>query len=219
MNPEEHRALRELLGAYALGQLTPAEATAVQAHLDGCAECRVELAAIAPLARPLRMVDPDRLGAERPMPPAWLEESILTAIDNEPRRRRPIGRRLVAAAAVVVIGAGGAALGYGLAPKPPEIPLEPVSVAVADPAVRSTADVVPHTWGMEIKLTATGFADGQTYRVVVVTADGRAAPAGEFIGTGDREMHCNLNSSVLRPDATAFRVLDDRGRNVASGNL
>lgn len=72
---------------------------------------------------------------------------------------------------------------------------------------------------MEIKLTATGFADGETYRVVVVTADGRTAPAGEFIGTGDREMHCNLNSSVLRPDATAFRVLDDRGRNVASGGL
>nr|WP_202893665.1 zf-HC2 domain-containing protein [Kribbella italica] len=211
--------MRELLGTYALGQLTPAEVTRVRAHLDGCPECRAELAAIAPLAEPLRMVDPDRLGAELPAPPAWLEESILTAIDNEPRRRRPVGRWLVAAAAVVVIGAGGAALGYGLAPKPPEIPLEPVTVAVADPAVRSTADVVPHTWGMEIKLTATGFADGETYRVVVVTADGRTAPAGEFIGTGDREMHCNLNSSVLRPDATAFRVLDDRGRNVASGGL
>ncbi|MEV6283862.1 zf-HC2 domain-containing protein [Kribbella sp. NPDC051770] len=219
MNPEEHRALREQLGAYALGQLTPAEVTAVRAHLDGCPECRAELAAIAPLAEPLRLVDADRVSAEPAAPPAALEASILAAIGSEPRRRRPIGRWLVAAAAVVVVGAGGVGIGYGLAPKPPEIPLEPVAVAVADPAVHSTADVVPHTWGMEIKLTATGFASGRTYRVVVVTADGRTAPAGEFIGTGNREMLCNLNSSVLRPDATAFRVLDDRGRNVATAEL
>ncbi|MGC4938189.1 zf-HC2 domain-containing protein [Kribbella sp. DT2] len=218
MNPEEHRAVRESLGAFALGQLTPAEATALQAHLDGCAACRAELASIQPLAGPLRLVDPDRLQSV-PVPPPSLEGSILDAISNEPRSRRAYGRLLIAAGILIAVGAGGVGLGYQLAPKPPEIPLEPVAVAVAVPGVRSTADVVPHTWGMEIKLAATGFAAGHTYRVVVVTADGRTSPAGEFIGTGARELHCNLNSAVLRPDATAFRVVDDQGRNVASATL
>lgn len=72
---------------------------------------------------------------------------------------------------------------------------------------------------MEIKLTATGFAAGQRYRVVVQTADGRETPAGEFIGTGTNEMRCNLNSSVLRNDASGFRVLDQADRTVLTSTL
>ncbi|ADB32969.1 putative transmembrane anti-sigma factor [Kribbella flavida DSM 17836] len=219
MNSTEHRALREQLGAFALGHLPPAERTGLQAHLDGCPDCRAELASIAALAEPLRLADPDRVGAEPAAPPAWLEQSILAAVRTEPRRRRTVGRRMLAAAAVLVIGAGGVALGYESAPRPPHIPLEPVAVAASAPGLRSSADVVPHTWGMEIKLTATGFTTGRTYRVVVVTTDGRTAPAGEFIGIGEREMHCNLNSSVLRPDARQFRVLDPSGRSVVTGTL
>ncbi len=35
-----HRALREALGAYALGHLTQDEADEVRAHLAGCSACR-----------------------------------------------------------------------------------------------------------------------------------------------------------------------------------
>lgn len=220
MNTEEHRNLRELLGAFALGQLAPDDRTAVQAHLDGCADCRAELAPLAALAEPLRAVDPDRLSMAPAAPPPELEQSILSALRAEPRRQRPgRSRWLLAAAAALLIGSAGAGLGYSLAPEPPKIPLEPVPVTVAAAGVRSTADVVPHTWGMEIKLTSTGFEAGRTYRVVVIRDDGRLAPAGEFIGTGAREMQCNLNSSVLRPDAAQFRVLDDRGAVVVSAGL
>ncbi|HEX6130274.1 MAG TPA: zf-HC2 domain-containing protein, partial [Actinomycetota bacterium] len=40
---EACRPFREQLGAMALGHLSDEEATAVRAHLDGCAECRTEL--------------------------------------------------------------------------------------------------------------------------------------------------------------------------------
>ncbi|MEV8372103.1 zf-HC2 domain-containing protein [Kribbella sp. NPDC056861] len=219
MNLDEHRRLRELLGGFALGQLTPAERTAVQAHLDGCAECRAELGAIAPLAAPLKLIDPARLDQAPAGPPDWLETSILTAIKAEPRRIRSKGRWLLAAAAVVVIGGAGIGLGYGLAPDPPKIPLEPVPVTAIAAGVRSTADVVPHTWGMEIKLVGTGYEAGKRYHVVVLDEAGRVAPAGEFIGTGDRRMSCNLNSSVLRPDARSFEVLDDADQVVLRGQV
>ena len=48
-----------------------------------------------------------------------------------------------------------------------------------------------------------------------VLDDGRRYPAGEFVGTGDRPMLCNLSSAVLREDATGFEVRDHRGRVVA----
>ncbi|WBQ07462.1 anti-sigma factor family protein [Kribbella sp. CA-293567] len=219
MNIDEHRRLRELLGAFALDQLSTAERTAVQAHLDGCAACRAELAAIAPLAGPLGLIDPARLDQAPAGPPDWLETSILTAIRAEPRRIRSRGRWLLSAAAAVVIGGAGAAAGYAVAPDPPKIPLEPVQVTAIAAGVRSTAAVVPHTWGMEIKLAGTGFEAGKRYHVVVLDEAGRIAPAGEFIGTGAKSMSCNLNSSVLRPDAAAFEVLDETDQVVLRGQV
>jgi hypothetical protein len=219
VNSEEHRRLRELLGAFALEQLTEAEHTAVQAHLDGCAPCQAELATIGPLAGPLKLVDPARLDRSPDPPPQWLEESVLAAVRAEPRRMRPWHRRLATAAAVLVIGAAGAGLGYQLAPDPPKIPLEPVQVTAVAAGVRSTAQVVPHTWGMEIKLAGTGFDAGKRYHVIVVDSDGGIAQAGEFIGTGTEPMLCNLNSSVLRDDARSFEVLDETDQVVLRGQV
>ncbi|MEU4396798.1 hypothetical protein [Kribbella sp. NPDC023855] len=85
--------------------------------------------------------------------------------------------------------------------------------------VQSTAQVVPHTWGMEIKLAGSGFDAGKRYYVIVVGVDGRVAQAGEFIGTGPKPMLCNLNSSVLRADAKFFEVLDEADRVVLKGQV
>nr|WP_272954791.1 zf-HC2 domain-containing protein [Kribbella sandramycini] len=206
-----------MLGAYALNQLDPAERTAVQAHLDGCAECRAELAVIAPLAGPLRSVDPARLERRPELPPPGLEESILAAIKAEPRP--PRRRWILAAAVLFAVGASGVGIGYVAAPDPPKIPIEPVSVTPIAAGIRSTASVVPHTWGMEIKLAGSGYEPGRRYRVVVLDSDGRTAPAGEFIGTGPAPMVCNLNSSVLRAEARSFEVRDESGRVVLEGQV
>ena len=90
---------------------------------------------------------------------------------------------------------------------------------VSAPAVESTAEVVPHTWGMEIKLTGSGFDPGLAYRVFVRARDGREVSAGEFVGTGPATMHCNLNTSVLWADAVGFRVVDEEGQQVMTSSL
>ncbi len=72
--------------------------------------------------------------------------------------------------------------------------------------MKASAGVVAHTWGVEIKLEATGLRSGSPYAVVVMTRDRRPRSAGAFVGTGDNVMNCNLNSDVLRPDATGFRA-------------
>jgi hypothetical protein len=114
---------------------------------------------------------------------------------------------------------GSLRVGYAIAPKPPELPLEPVAVRVSTPSVESTAEVIPHTWGMEIKLTGSGFDPGMAYRVLVRARDGREVNAGEFVGTWPATMHCNLNTSVLRADAVGFRVVDEDGQEVMTSSL
>ena len=213
---DEHRELREMLGAYALGHLEGPERDRLRAHLDGCAACRAELADIAPLAWRLLPVDADALD-DTPTPPPGLGATVLARVAEEerrrvvPMRRALVRRRVAAAAAVAGIAAAGGTVGWLVRPVPDPPPLEPVAVEAVAPGVQATADLVPHTWGVEVKLTGTGFADGEVYRVAVTDDDGRAVPAGEFVGVGATEMRCNLNSSVLRDDAVAFEVVDADG--------
>lgn len=225
----EHRELRELLGAYALGDATAPEALAVRAHLDGCADCRAQVAALAPLAARLASVDADRLD-DVPVTPPELEDRVFARLRREgAHRSRPGGHPRAAAqlrrrTLLGVAGVAAAAIGFVVAwttkPGPPVGPREPVAVRALDRDVRDlSADVVPHTWGMEIKLVGAGFDAGATYDVNVITASGGVEDAGEFIGVGDVTMDCNLNSSVLRGDATGFEVVDESGDVVVTSSL
>ncbi|MDQ3989396.1 MAG: zf-HC2 domain-containing protein [Actinomycetota bacterium] len=211
-----HRSVRELLGSYALGHLEGSEQITVAAHLDTCVSCRAELAGLTPLAGRLAGVDADRVEGT-PGPPPELADRVLDRVRAERRATRHFPRRgvLVAAAAVVVAGAAGFALGTTR----DGVPLEPVSVQALDADLAAEAGLVPHTWGMEIKLDGTGFDPGTAYRVTVRDEQGREVGAGEFLGTGPSELHCNLNSSVLRDDATGFTVRDDQGTAVLAARL
>lgn len=219
MTADEHRALRDMLGALALGQLSPADEGGLRSHLAGCASCRDELASLRPVVRQLELLAPAAL--QSPVrPPADLAHRVTRAVATAragERRAWYTRIALVAGAAAVAAAVVSALVVRGL--QPDAAPLEPVPVAVAAAGVTASADLVAHTWGTEIKLTATGLEAGATYRVAIVTADGIERSAGEFVGTGARPMLCNLNSGVLRPDAAGFIVVDDSGREVLASDF
>jgi len=224
---ENHRVVRDMLGALSLGHLSASEEAAVRSHLDGCAECRSELAGIAPVAEALSAVDPSWL-SEAPTTPPDLGQRVVTAVATErqqrdrERRRRQILLAAASVLAVLMVGGLGVLIGNRTATEPvaiPAVPIEPVAVTSRQASVDASAGVVAHTWGVEIKLEAVGFRPGASYTAVVKTADGRSRSAGAFVGTGEVTMNCNLNSDVLRPDATGFEVLDEEGRTVLTADL
>ena len=204
---------REQLGAFVLEQLPPEQEPAVRAHVDGCRACRTEVAELRPVAELLRLVNPDRPAGKGSVPP-HLGELVVARVRAERRRRVPRWGGLAAAAVLVAVVSGG----IGWYSGQPPLPLEPVAVQTGA-GVRAQAAVVPHTWGVEIKLTASGFVAGRAYRAVVTDLDGREVSAGTFIGTGGTPMNCNLNSSVPRDDAKRFTVLDDGGEVVLTASL
>lgn len=200
-----------MLGAYTLGQLDYEQRAVVEAHLATCGYCRAELEEIRPVAELLsaargrisvRRDEPDYVP---PLPPR------LVARMRAGRRNRRVALAAAAAAVLLLVGGG---LGYVVGGQSQAVPLETVAVRTVVPGVQASAGLVAHTWGMEVKLVATGFDPGRSYRVTVTDDQGRTVGAGEFVGTGPQEMRCNLNSSVLRPAAVSFEVTDADGRVV-----
>jgi hypothetical protein len=229
---------REQLGAHALGQLDAAERAALEEHLAGCAGCRAELDALGPLAAPLSRVRADepavptthgptahpspagfaailgRIGEEETAGGSATSDTPVVDLAAGRPSRRP--SRLLAGAAAAVLAIAALGIGYGLGAGSgsggPDS--DPVAVQALDPAVRASAGTIDHTWGVEMVLTGSGFAEGQRYEVTVLDRAGRPVSAGAFRGTGPSEMVCRLNSSVLRDQADGFVVTDAEGDEV-----
>jgi hypothetical protein len=213
MTRPRHDDMTALLGPAALGLLTGPEQAQLDEHLRGCAACGEELAALTQVAARLGDLDPRAALAE----PADLADAVLARVGRE-RRRAQLLQVVVAAAASVAVLMAGLVTAGALGERGASVPLE--TVAVRAPAgVEASADLVAHTWGVEIKLAAAGLAAGRPYTVQVTTQQGEVVEAGAFLGTGARTLNCNLNASVLREDAQSFTVLDSAGTQVLTARL
>jgi hypothetical protein len=175
------RDWRELLGAYALGQLEGDERVGLGAHLEGCAQCRAELALLEPVARMLPHADPERFESA-PQPPPELGARIAATIagekrQEEKRRRRFGGIALGGAAAalaaavlaIFVLGGGGGGQ-----------PEQHVKFTSAAEDVSIYATLEPHAYGTEIRMYVHGVASGTLCRVSLRGPRGVSYPAGTF---------------------------------------
>jgi hypothetical protein len=180
MKTEDCRDWRHLLGAYALGDLPGEERAALEAHLEGCAECRAEAESLGTVARLLPLADPDRFCHPAPRPSPELGKLIAAAIGREQRvsrRRRwrlglALGGAVAAAAALLAIlvlpGGGGAQ------------PEQHVNFASLPAGVTIDATLEPHAYGTEIRMYVHGIRSGTLCRVYLRGPHGVRVPAGTF---------------------------------------
>lgn len=179
----ECREWREQLGAYVLEQLGDEERVALEAHLEGCAECRAEADSLGHVALMLPHADPVLFTAPAPQPPAELGRRIAATIEAERgaarqrRRRRGLfgGFALGGAAALtavvlalfVVGGDGGG-------------PVQHVKFTVVPKGVSVYATLEPHAYGTEIHMYVHGVRSGTLCRVSLRGPGGVSYDAGTF---------------------------------------
>lgn len=218
----QHQELRELLGGFALGHLPESDNDRLQAHLDGCADCRAELAEVQSVRAHLDLVD-QAWAEELLTPAAGLGDRIQHQVEGEARRAtRSLRTRravvaLVSAAAVVALAAGGFGLGRATAPPPSPAALEAVTLQPSATSEVTIADaaLVAHTWGVELQFAGSGFAEGKVFKAFFVDREGNRVAAGQFVGTGTAEMTCRLQSSPLREEVVEVVILNSDQTPVA----
>jgi hypothetical protein len=176
------REWRGLLGAHALGHLEGDERAGLEAHLDGCAKCREELAALQPVALMLPHADPARFGPA-PQPPPELGQRVAATIAAErergEERRRLFSRFALGGATALAVAAvlllfvfGGGDESGG--------PEQQVRFAGLPEGVTIDATLEPHSYGTEIHMYVHGVPSGTLCRVWLRGAGGASYPAGTF---------------------------------------
>ncbi|MBA3867042.1 MAG: zf-HC2 domain-containing protein [Solirubrobacterales bacterium] len=184
MKTERCRDWRESLGAYALGHLAAPERAALEAHLEGCPDCREEVKALSGVAVLLPHADPERFAAPAPQPPADLGERIAATVAAEGKRdlgRRKRRRFQLAFGGVAATAAVAALLTLVVLPGSGETtPEQQVQFASLPSGVAIDATLEPHSFGTEIHMYVSGIRSGTLCRVFLRGADGSRYPAGSF---------------------------------------
>jgi hypothetical protein len=190
------RDWRELLGVYALGQLQGDERAGLEAHLEGCAQCRAELALLVPVARMLPHADPERFDSA-PQPPPELGTRIAATIaaerkQTETRRRRRFGGFALGGATAALAAAVLAifVLGGGSGGEPER------HVAFTSKGVTIDATLEPHSYGTEIRMYVHGVASGTLCTVSLRGPGGAAYPAGTFRYRWGEDSEAVLSSAL-----------------------
>lgn len=176
------REWRQSLGAYALGHLSTDERAGLEAHLDGCPDCRAEAESLKSLGRLLPLADPARFNHPTPKPSPALAGRIASMIGTERRRERRrrrwqfglgLGGAAAAATAAVlailILPGGGASE-----------PTQNVAFSSLPPGVKVSATLKPHAYGTEIHMYVTGMRSGTLCRVFLRGPHGERVPAGTF---------------------------------------
>jgi hypothetical protein len=121
----------------------------------------------------------------------------------------------LAAAAIFAVVIGLAGLSWLVEPA---VAMEPLSFSKA-PGVKPRGYLIAHNWGTEIRLSASGLRDGETYRVTLVSENKARVNAGTFIGAGDELSTGTFTAALSRKAAARLEVRAPGGESAFYSEL
>ena len=203
----------QLLGAYLLGGLEPADVEAFDRHLESCAECRAELDELASLPALLDAVPVSdavaltgvaaAAGSVQAAQGAGVVPVPKRLLDELALRRRKVRLRWSAAAAAAAAACLAVGVLAGPLLSPPAKPDASYSVQAGD-GVQFTVGLVKKTWGTELAVDGRSLPVDGTFSLWVKDSDGgedracawTATPSGRVRITGATPVQLTSIASV-----------------------
>jgi predicted anti-sigma-YlaC factor YlaD len=209
-----------LIALRALGGLSSDETTALEAHLEGCAECAALAEEMSSTASLLAYVDPASIE-----PTALVAPELAQRVLGDLRRAGAMERRRrrVALSAASLVGAIAAALILvavfsGSSPSTTQrtLALGPTAAASlsTNHSVSATAVLVDQSWGTSVDFSERGLPGGGVYTVSMETATGKWWTTGTYRSISGRTVSATMACAVAMSDITGLRVVNAKGITV-----
>jgi len=214
-----------------IGRLPRAEQTSLDAHLEGCAACRIQAASLAGIEAALSRAEPERidqgLSDHLEEMPVTLRSAVFSSLDHEVvRHRRALRVRFAAAAVavVLVLGAVGVVAGVAVSSRSPSgTALSRNSTSgrsgttyalSGTGGAHGTARLQPEPWGSSVHLKAYGEEGGQVLTVSMETKSGAWWIAGTYKTVGGTSVNVTMSCAVPPPEISAVRITNAEGQQV-----
>jgi hypothetical protein len=174
---------RGQLALASIGRLPESERLSLESHLDGCEDCRNELAGLSALEPGLATADPDRVDQVLTVPES-LRSAVLGSLGIEvARHRRSTRVRFATAAAVVLLALGGVATAVAFTGSRQSRPEH--TFALSGPGgARATVRLTAESWGTSVDLESLSERPGEVLTVSMRADNGSWWLAGTY-ETGD----------------------------------
>ncbi|MGO9341634.1 MAG: anti-sigma factor family protein [Acidimicrobiales bacterium] len=201
MNTLSCEKARGQLALASIGRLPDSERLSLESHLDGCADCRNELASLSLLEPGLAAADPDRVDQVLAVPES-LRSAVLGSLGTEvARHRRSTRVRFAAAAAVVLLALGGVAIAAVAVTGSRQSPSNHTFALSGPGGARATARLTSESWGTSVDLHTSGEHPDEVLTVSMRADDGSWWVAGTYRtangGTVDVTMSCAVPLSEI----------------------
>lgn len=209
-----------LIATRSLGGHSSEEATALDAHLEGCARCESLALELSSTVALLAYVDPASLERSAPVA-AELSDRVLGELHRSGALRRR--RRRVSAGVISFVGALAAAvilfaLIAGTSPSTNHrtLALRPTAAETleAPASLSASAVLVNQSWGTSVEFSERGLPGGDVYTVSMKTASGAWWTAGTYRSLSGRTVRATMACAVAMKDITGLRVLNANGVTV-----
>lgn len=212
-----------LIAVRSLGGLSGDEVTALDAHLEGCAECRSLAEEMSSTVAMLAYVDPTSVEPTAQVAPE-LAERVLGDLHRAGAMHRR--RRRVATSAVSLVGAlAAAAILFaflsGTSPSTHQrtLALGPTAAeSLQVKAVTAKAVLVDQSWGTSVDFSEQGLPGGGVYTVSMKTAAGTWWTAGTYRSISGRTVSATMACAVAMKDITGLRVVNAKGVTVLTSS-
>jgi hypothetical protein len=209
-----------LIAMRSLGGLSSDEATALDAHLEGCAECESLAEEMTSTVAMLAYVDPSSIEPTALVAPE-LAERVLGDLHRAGALQRR--RRRVTTSAVSFVGAIAAALilftllsGTSPSTNQRTLALGPTAAESlgGGASVTAKAVLVDQKWGTSVDFSEQGLPGGGVYTVSMKTATGAWWTAGTYRSISGRTVNATMACAVAMKDITGLRVVNAKGVTV-----
>ena len=212
MMSEACREMRAALGAAALGRADPAELLALNAHLEGCADCRAELRELTSVAEALPLADPSRVTDDRTRPPAELQALVIQRVAGERTVGRTRTRRRVAVGVATAIAIAAAVVAVVLV-VPDNSPSGTKVVFASNSEMTAAATLRARDADTEVAFHVAGLDKGERYWLWLTDKNGVRVAAGTVHGTGE-PIDAVMTAALPLNEARRIWVTDEHDKVV-----